>query len=65
MVDNWKKAWTWFSVQLAVFLAFLPHLWEYFPQDLKNRIPPEWYPWVISAVSLGIVVGRLKKQSDA
>lgn len=62
MVEDWKDAWRWFSVQLAAFLAVLPFVWASLPYDVKDYVPDEWRPFIVSAVAIGVIVGRLKAQ---
>lgn len=63
LVQNWKKAWRWHSTQALAALTLLPVLWIELPADLKSEIPEEWMPYVVSAVALGGLFGRLKDQS--
>jgi len=62
-VENIKSAWKWYSVQALGVLTILPIVWIELPADIKTRIPAEWTPYVVSAVALGGLIGRLKAQS--
>lgn len=63
LVDDWRSALRWFSVQVpAVNAAFLL-TWSQLPQKFQDALP---LPWVIGiAVVLLVVgvVGRLVKQT--
>lgn len=62
LVDDWKTAWKWLSVQLpALNLAFLG-AWAALPAKFQDAIP---LPWVIGIAVALIVLGmfgRLVKQ---
>lgn len=62
-VDNWKQAWRWHSTQALAVLALAPLVWEVLPPELIALIPEGWMPWVLTAVALGGLVGRLRDQS--
>lgn len=62
LVENWKEAWKWFSVQ-AISLAFI---WEALPDETKETffllVPNTVEPHVTS-ILLGLaVLGRLIDQ---
>jgi len=59
LVDNWKDAWKWMSVQLAAALALLDLAYEYLPA-VQSYLPEGWVKWV----AVAIIVGRLLNQSD-
>jgi len=61
-VNDWKDAWRWHSSQLLAAITVLPLVWLELPEDIKSQIPPTWYPWIISAVGLAGVVGRVRAQ---
>lgn len=61
LVENWRNAWKWFSIQLAIIGAAIQAAILAFP-DLK-----EWIGETAAQVSgllilLGIVVGRVVSQ---
>lgn len=62
MVENWKDAWRWLSVQIAALLAVLPFAWAELPPDIKAYIPPEWRPFIVSGLALAVILGRVRKQ---
>ena len=62
LVKDARKAWRWFSVQLAGVLIVLPQAWEYMPADAKSWVPDEWKPVVVSALGIAIIAGRLVAQ---
>jgi hypothetical protein len=62
LVDDFKSAWRWFSVQ-AMFLAFvLQGAWEAVPADMKASIPQQYVTYItLFLLAMGIA-GRLVKQ---
>ncbi len=58
LVDNWKDAWKWMSVQLAAALALLDLAYEYLPA-VQTYLPEGWVKWL----AMAIIVGRLLNQN--
>lgn len=62
LVDDFRKAWRWFSVQAMVWAIALQGAWEVFPDDLKAGIPPKLVTWVTVCLLVFGIAGRLVKQ---
>lgn len=62
LVPDWKDAWRWFSVQAFLILAAVPPVWASLPPDVKAMLPDTWQPWVLCALAVAGVIGRLKDQ---
>jgi len=62
LVENWRMAARWVSVQAFAIIAMLPVIWPAIPADLKAYIPPQWGLYIFSIVALGGIVGRLIAQ---
>jgi hypothetical protein len=62
LVENWKRAWRWHSIQLAGLLAILPLVWAELPADVKAMIPDAWTPYIVTLLAVGVIVGRLRPQ---
>jgi hypothetical protein len=54
MIENWKEAWKYWSVQIAILLAIVSEL-----EWIKPHLPEHWVP-IFSAM---IVVSRVVSQS--
>lgn len=65
LVENWRSAWRWFSVQALAALAVLPLVWPALPADVRAWVPPEWQPWILVALAIGGIAGRLVDQNKA
>lgn len=63
LVENWRNAWKWFSVQSLAVLVALPLVWPVLPADVKAWVPPEWQPWLFVTIAFGGLLGRLVDQS--
>lgn len=63
LVDDWKQAWKWFSVQALAILALLPIVWPTLPVQVHQWVPDAWKPWIIVALAVGGLVGRLIPQT--
>lgn len=63
LVENWKDAYRWFSVQSMVAAGAILGAWVALPDDLKASLP-EWADNAVAMSVLGLgVVGRLVSQS--
>lgn len=62
MVSDARRAWRWFSVQVLAVLAVLPLVWHEIPPELRAWVPEGAEPWIVAAVAIGGIVGRLVDQ---
>jgi len=62
LVPDWRSAWRWFSVQSLAIIALIPVVWPALPPEAHEWIPPSWRPWIVFALALGGIVGRLVDQ---
>jgi len=62
LVKDARNAWRWLSVRALAVLFALPLVWPQIPADVRAMLPPEWQPWVLSAIALGGIAGRLVDQ---
>lgn len=62
LVSNWRAWWKWTSVHVLAVLAVLPAVWPQLPPDLRASIPAEWHPYILSALAVAGIVGRLRDQ---
>lgn len=65
LIDNWRKAWRMFSVQALALLAALPVVWMGLPDDVKAMVPQDWTKYLMIAIALGGLVGRMIAQPSA
>ncbi len=76
LIDGWRKAYKFLSVQLALFGAFvcailsvfpdaLTAAWNMIPGDLKAFVPERYRPLIAMALFLLAVIARLVKQPKA
>ena len=63
LVEGAKTAWKWHSAQALAALTLLPIIWMELPADVKSMIPDGWDPYIVSAVALGGLIGRLRSQA--
>ncbi len=65
LIPDWRDAWRWFSVQALAVLALLPVVWPTLPPQVHAWVPEEWRPWIIVALAIGGIAGRLIDQKKA
>jgi hypothetical protein len=58
LVENWKEAWKWFSVQ-AVTAAFV---WEILPAETKALVPDVIEPHLTAFFLVVAAIGRVVDQ---
>lgn len=64
MLENLKKCWRWYSVQMAGLLVILPMIWDELPPEVHQMIPPDKYVYLQAFIAVCIVVGRVIPQDD-
>lgn len=62
LVEDWRNAWKWFSVQAMGFSVVLLGAWEVLPGDLKATLPEDLVRLLaIGLLTMGIA-GRVVDQ---
>lgn len=68
LIDDWRKAYKFATIQFATFFVFLfglgPSLvnsWSFIPDDLKNALPQGTARWLALAAFLLTLLGRVTK----
>lgn len=62
LIDNWKKAWKFTSVQVATLLTVLAFLQASLP-DLQSLISADLYAYINFGLGLLVILARVWKQS--
>lgn len=63
LINDWKQAYKFVSVQIAAVLVFLPMLMPYMP-ELAQYMPANWYQWLGGAIVVARIIAQ-KKATDA
>lgn len=61
LVENWRQAHRWLSVQVAGVLAALQAIYELLPAA-KSYVDPRIWQWLMVGGLIAVIVGRLKAQ---
>ncbi len=65
LVDDWKQAWKWISMNCMVVATAVQGAWVYIPEDLRSNV----HPTIVHVLTIGLLVlgiaGRLIKQDAA
>ena len=67
LVDDWKKAYKWFSMWAFAFCGSIALIWASIPADVKEMAPDSWDKWIFVLITVASVLGgagRLVKQND-
>jgi len=63
LLQDWKQAWKWFSMQAMAIVIVMLAAWAAMPDDLKDALP-HWVVALIAATVLLLgIAGRLVDQS--
>lgn len=62
LIQNWRDAWKWFSVQALAAIVALPFVWVNLPADAKSYLPDGAEPWVLVVLAAGGLIGRIIDQ---
>jgi len=62
LVDGWRQAWRWFSVQAMALAVAMQGVWMALPDDLKSRTPDGLVAALTAALLLLGLIGRLVRQ---
>jgi len=64
LVEDWRKAWKWFSVNAMILAAAIQGASLQIPDDMKASIPPQLVSGATIALLVLGVAGRLIKQGE-
>ena len=65
LVPDAKQSWKWYSQRMMAIAALLPFVWEQMPPDLKQAVPDSVMPYVVAAILVTGMIGRVIDQPDA
>ena len=65
LIPDWRQAWKWFSVQAFAVIIMLPMIWASLPADAKAYLPDAWKPWLMVALAVAGILGRIIDQNKA
>ena len=63
LVQNWRSAWRWISVQSMALAAALQLGWASLDAELRSSIPGEWVTGLTVAILVFGALGRLVQQT--
>ena len=62
LVQEWRRAWRWFSMQAMALVAALQGGWMAMPDDLRAHVPARWAAMLSLTILLLGLWGRLVRQ---
>jgi len=60
LVEDWKQAYRWLSVQLAFLLVLLEGAYQYLPQ-VQSYFPAHWHAYIGGAILLARLINQTKR----
>lgn len=63
LIPQWRRAWRMHSMQIMAALAALPLIWAELPPEVKALIPEGWQVYIVAALALIGMIGRLRDQT--
>lgn len=64
LITDWRGNWRYYSTQALAVAAILPVVWMELPPDIKDLLPHAWRPWILTAIAVSGIAGRLIDQGD-
>lgn len=65
LVDDWKRAHQWASMQLVAVGLAIQGTYMALPDAMRAELPQEYVRWSAIATFILIALGRIVKQDDA
>lgn len=62
LIEDWKQAWKWFSVQGLLLIAFVQLLWPEVPQEIRDMLGPQTQRWITLVLTAITLWGRVVQQ---
>lgn len=63
LVEDWKKAWRWFSVQAFLLLGAAGPVWAMIPADWRAAVPSAWLGIAAAVLAVIGIAGRVIDQT--
>lgn len=64
LIDDWKNAWRWASINCMALAASVQGAWMYIPDDLRDNVPHH----LASAITLVLlalgIIGRITQKGN-
>ena len=61
LIEDWRRAYRWLSVQAAAAIAALATVYDLFP-TMREYIAPPVFRWMMVLGGIAVIVGRIKNQ---
>jgi hypothetical protein len=62
LVDDWKQAWKWLSVNCMAVAGAIQCTWLAIPDDMRSSVPPALVHWLTLTLLIAGIAGRLIRQ---
>lgn len=64
LVEDWKRGWRWFSVQLMAISAAVQFGADSLPPWLHDAVPPGWWKNIAGGLLVAGIVARFVQQGQ-
>lgn len=65
LIENWKKAWKWFSVQVLALAGALSVSWPLIPDEIRAQVPVNITTIIAVLCVLGIILRVINQGGKA
>ena len=62
LVEDWRNAWKWLSVQIALLIAGAQSLMVFVP-TLHEVLPASWLHGIMAVLAVCVILARVKNQA--
>ena len=63
MISDWKDAWKWMSVHVAIVIALVNAAQIMLPQ-FQALLPPDTFTWINAGLGVAVIVARMIPQGS-
>lgn len=62
LIQDWRQAWRFYSVQALAVIAAIPIVWASLPEEWRATVPSEWIKVMVVVVAVAGILGRIIQQ---
>ena len=63
LIDEWRQAWKWLSVQLGAVIAVAPEIYEQSKDLLESNLSDKQFHHVMAVLGVLVILNTIKKKA--